>query len=163
LGWRREVPTRKAAAKRPSQSGAVDALRRSGLRLTPQRTLILATVESYKSHFCAEDIYLRVRERFSGISPSTVYRTLDQLEKVKLIVKSDMGAGKEQYHWSEEGRHHHLVCLLCGVSVELESGVVDSFKKSLQDRYGFQSDLSHMAIFGRCAGCQRKGEVEYGT
>ncbi len=157
------MPTRKRPDIFSAQSGATDALRRLGLRLTPQRTMILAIVETQKGHFCADDVYIQARRRYPSISPSTVYRTLDQLEKVKLIVKSDLGAGREEYHWAEESKHHHMVCLDCGAGAELASGVVDSFRQSLLDTYGFQSDLSHMAIFGHCAACQEKKEAQYGT
>lgn len=133
---------------------AGESLRRHGLRLTPQRTMILAAVESQEGHFSAEDVYSQVRARYPGLHISTVYRTLDLLERQGLVTRTDLGEGQVQYHWAEKGHHHHLVCRRCGAICDLDEAVVDAFQQGLAQQYGFKAHLSHLAIFGDCARCQ---------
>ena len=48
----------------------------------------------------------------------------------------------------------HLVCHSCGAIQEIEDlSVGEPLRQSLRERYGFQSDLTHLAIAGRCQGC----------
>ena len=48
----------------------------------------------------------------------------------------------------------HLVCHSCGAIQEIEDlSVGEPLRQTLHDRYGFQSDLTHLAIAGRCRNC----------
>ncbi|MBI4297506.1 MAG: transcriptional repressor [Chloroflexi bacterium] len=143
------------------QERTAQALKRCGFRITPQRMLVLAAMERQEGHFGAEDIYAEVSAQHPYISLSTIYRTIDLLERARLIVRFD-GSDREEYHWAEKGHHHHLICQGCGAVQELEAGVADSFKEQLRQSYGFSPELSHMVIFGRCANClrQKKGGLQ---
>src|SRR5688500_5863973 len=60
----------------------IDAIRRMqarGLRVTPQRLLVLDAVCDGKGHTALNEILLRVKEYDASIDPSTVYRTLNLL------------------------------------------------------------------------------------
>ena len=60
----------------------IGSLRKKGLKITPQRLAIFKTLKDDKSHPCAEEIYLKVREDYPTISLATVYQTLDTLENI---------------------------------------------------------------------------------
>ena len=53
-------------------------LRGSGLRLTPQRELILRAVEEL-GHATPDEVLAHVRAKASSVNASTVYRTLEVL------------------------------------------------------------------------------------
>ena len=131
----------------------VDALHRRGLRLTPQRRLVFSVLESGEGHLSAEEIYSRVRAKYSRINISTVYRTLELLKELGLITVTDLGEGKLRYHYQEKGHHHHLICEKCGRVTELSESLFQPLKRELEGRYRFKADLSHLAIFGRCQKC----------
>jgi Fur family ferric uptake transcriptional regulator len=59
-------------------------LRDKGLRLTPQRELVLSAVRSL-GHATPEEVAERVRQTHPGINLSTVYRNLETLENVGLV------------------------------------------------------------------------------
>ena len=84
-------------------------LREKGLRLTPQRELVLSAVREL-GHSTPEEIAEKVRQSHPGINLSTVYRNLETLENVGLVVHTHLGHGGATYHAAEELTHLHLVC-----------------------------------------------------
>ena len=59
-------------------------LREKGLRLTPQRELVLSAVREL-GHATPEEVAEKVRKTHPGINLSTVYRNLETLENVGLV------------------------------------------------------------------------------
>lgn len=140
--------------KGESMAEVSESLRERGFRLTPQRLLIVEAIQASEDHVSAEEIYEEVRSRYPTVNISTVYRTLEFLKGLGLVTETDLGEGRLRYHLAEKGHHHHLVCQKCGLLLELEESVVLSLRDTLLRNYGFSADFSHLAIFGRCQGCQ---------
>jgi len=130
------------------------ALQELGYRLTPQRLMVIEIITESTDHISAEDIYGRVRARYPHINISTIYRTLELLKQLGLVTVTDMGDGCITYHYTDKGHHHHLICHRCGAKLELDESLFVSLKKALIKEYGFQADLRHLAIFGRCKACR---------
>ena len=147
------MPSKKATRKAVRHREASEALREMGYRLTPQRLMILEAVQLGDDHISADEIYARVHERYPHVNISTVYRTLELLKHLGLVVETDLGEGRVKYHYSEKGHHHHLVCQNCGAVLELEESVLRPLKNTLLRKYGFRADLGHFAIFGHCLRC----------
>ena len=128
-------------------------LNRQGYRMTPQRMMILAAIEKSDDHISAEEIYSQVAARYPNVNISTVYRTLDLLERLGLVTNTDLGEGRVRYHPVEKGHHHHLVCRDCGATIDLEESLLTPLKDALLREHGFIADLKHLAILGRCVNC----------
>ena len=127
-------------------------LKEKGFKLTPQRRLILDIIHQADAHVTADDIVNTVRERMPGINKSTTYRTLELLENLGCVVKSEMN-NKTIYHHAEEGHHHHLVCGHCGKTIVCDEGLFSSLEQELKDRYGFHVNLHHVVTTGLCREC----------
>ena len=82
-------------------------LHQKGLRLTPQRELVLQAVRAL-DHATPEEIAEKVRETHPGINLSTVYRNLETLENVGLVQHAHVGHGGVRYHAAIEQLHAHL-------------------------------------------------------
>ncbi len=132
-------------------------LKSKGLKLTPQRRLILDIIHDTHSHLTAEKILDYVQSRAPGVNKSTVYRTLELLEELGCVFKSEID-NKFIYHHAEEGHHHHLVCRSCGRSIECNEDLFQPIDSTIHDKYGFKADLRHMVISGLCRNCQTKTE-----
>ena len=132
---------------------SIQTLRDSGRRLTPQRVLILSSLRHADGHMTASEILDRVRESYPYIDSSTVYRTLSVLKKLRLISETDVGAGEMIYEWLRQDRHHHLICRDCGNLTKLDHAYMASLGAEILDDYGFEADVDHIAVFGRCANC----------
>jgi len=129
-------------------------LSEQGYRLTPQRMLVLAAIENSEHHISAEEIYAQVVDKYPHVNISTVYRTLELLNRLGLVTETDLGGGRVRYHPADKGHHHHLVCQECGKIIDLDESVLSSLKDVLFREYKFSADLRHLAIFGHCADCR---------
>src|SRR5919202_5906570 len=96
------------------------ALRERGLRMTPQRQLILDAVDSMHGHISVEQIHQRVICQFPDVHVSTVYRTLEVLEEIGVVRHTHFHDGVAQYQRTDEAPHHHLVCSICHTDIELD-------------------------------------------
>src|SRR3954451_17278890 len=88
-------------------------LRARGFRLTPQRELVLQAVVSL-GHATPDEIAEEVRRTASGVNISTVYRTLELLEELGLVVHPHLGHGAPTSHAADHADHLHNVCRVCG-------------------------------------------------
>jgi len=93
--------------------------------------------------------------KYSHVNISTIYRTLELLNRLGLVTETDLGGGRVRYHPAGKGHHHHLVCQECGKVIDLDETVLYPLKKVLLQEYKFSADLRHLAIFGRCADCSK--------
>ena len=130
-------------------------LHEKGLRLTPQRELVLSAVREL-GHATPEEVAEKVRQTHPGINLSTVYRNLETLENVGFVQHAHLGHGGVRYHASNEDIHAHLNCEKCGTIIEVPIDVAAAFTQELLDGYGFHTDLTHLAIAGRCESCFTK-------
>src|SRR3954454_17254666 len=96
-----------------------DALRAAGMRWTPQRRVILDALFQSSGHVTAPELVERVQARDPEGPPSTVYRTLDMLERLGYVAHSHGRDGREEYHVLPEEEHAHLVCDHCGGTWEV--------------------------------------------
>jgi Fur family ferric uptake transcriptional regulator len=130
------------------------ALRQRGLRMTPQRQLILDAVVSMRGHVSVEQVYQTVIRQFPDVNITTVYRTLEVLEDLGVVRHTHFHDGVAQYERTDEPPHHHMVCTRCGADFELDLHLLEPLGKELRKQYGFQADLTHTAIVGLCRTCQ---------
>ena len=135
--------------------GCFETLKEKGYKLTPQRALVLETLHDSDGHITAEEIYDYVRAKCPGINKSTVYRTLELLKKLNLVVETNLGGDRLCYHHAEKGHHHHLICQRCGRVFDVEEEVLAPLEELLISKYGFLPNIKHLAIFGHCLDCQK--------
>ena len=132
-------------------------LREKGYRLTPQRELVLHAVDAL-GHATPEDVLAKVREQSAAINISTVYRSLELLEELGLVRHTHITDRTPTYHSKVTPDHVHLVCRGCGAVLEAAPSEFDSLLADLVSTHGFEADLGHLTVFGRCADCGREAE-----
>jgi Fur family ferric uptake transcriptional regulator len=128
-------------------------LRERGLRLTPQRQLILDAVHEL-GHATPEQVHHHVRERAAGVNITTVYRTLELLEELGLVNHTHLSHGSPTYHTAGANQHVHLVCRACGSIGEVDPAVMRPVTDRLRDEQGFRVDVGHVSLFGICGSCE---------
>ncbi|OGN99196.1 MAG: transcriptional repressor [Chloroflexi bacterium RBG_13_51_52] len=131
----------------------VKTLKEKGLKLTPQRMLIVDIIHEARGHLTAEEIIRHVQAKMPGVNKSTIYRTLDLLENYGCVYKSETGEGFI-YHHSEEGHHHHLVCSKCGRTIKCDEDLFTPLKDLLEEKYNFNADFKHIVMSGLCEKCR---------
>ena len=128
------------------------ALRAEGKRITqPKRAVVRVLVEA-SDHLTADMITTAVQGFVDDISPSTVYRILEELEEFGLVEHTHAGHLAASYHLA--GRDHgHVTCEQCNVTYEVPNELFDRFSRELRLATGFQLDRHHVALSGLCEEC----------
>ena len=127
--------------------------RARGLRWTPQRRLLVSVLSDADGHVTGAELVERCRALDASFIPSTVYRTLDVFEEMGLIRHAHGADGREEYHVLPATDHGHLHCTGCGRSWELSPDDVRVLTGRLRRSRGFDVDLSHVSVSGRCLDC----------
>ncbi|MCW2856665.1 MAG: transcriptional repressor [Marmoricola sp.] len=128
-----------------------ERLRASGHRLTPQRELVLAAVETL-GHATPDEVYAEVRRHSEAINLSTVYRTLELLDELGLIRHAHLTDRAPTYH-SAGHEHSHLVCRGCHRTISVGRASMEGALGPLAAEHGFVPDYGHLSVFGLCASC----------
>lgn len=133
-------------------------LRQRGYRITQQRKWVLEILQTSSEHLTAEDIHCLALTHDPHLNLATVYRTLELLDELGLVSRVDLGDGQTTYASTAHGAHIHLVCRHCGRVMEASHQLIEELEDQLQQRYHFDADLSHFAIFGLCRRCRDQSE-----
>ena len=129
------------------------ALRRRGLRATPQRRAVLDAVDAL-GHATAEQIAAHVRgSTAEDVSLATVYRTLELLEGLGLVTHAHLDHGAPTYHSTRRREHLHLVCRECGRVEEADASHGHELARAVEQDRGFVTDVRHLALHGTCRQC----------
>ena len=147
-------PTSTAPA--PTSTAVREHLRRAGMRWTPQRRLILEVIEATDGHVTGSELVDRCRSLDPETTPSTVYRTLRVLEEIGVVQHAHGRDGREEFHVRPGEAHGHLHCSSCGQSWEISPAEAVRTVRAFRERLGFEIDLSHLSVGGRCAACRAK-------
>jgi Fe2+ or Zn2+ uptake regulation protein len=140
----------------------LDRLRQSGGRVTTSRRILLGCLFEKGPHRTAEELAAEVQNVAPDVHLSTIYRNLDELERLGVIVHAHLGHGPATYHLATE-THGHLVCEMCGGEMEAPEGFFRDLTAAAQREYGFVIDPRHFAVLGRCAACVRAVEDDVAT
>ena len=125
-----------------------------GLRLTPQRDVLLRVLSETMGHPTADDLVQKVREVLPSVSHATVYRNVQELVRAGLVGTLERAGGAVQFEVNPED-HHHFVCRGCGQVWDVylaDVGIrLDRRRSHLK---GFQIDRREVQLHGLCARCR---------
>ncbi|HET7646434.1 MAG TPA: Fur family transcriptional regulator [Candidatus Limnocylindria bacterium] len=134
-------------------SGIEQRLRDRGLRWTAQRRNVIEVLADLDGHVTGAELVERCRALDPATIPSTVYRTLDVLEDLGLVRHGHGADGREEYHVLPAPDHGHLHCTECGATWEIDAARADTVRDALRAGEGFEIDIGHVTLVGRCRGC----------
>jgi Fur family ferric uptake transcriptional regulator len=124
-----------------------------GGRPTRQRRAVNTALQTFEDFRSAQDIHDLLRRNGDNVGLSTVYRTLQALADRGEVDMLRTEEGEALYRRCSATHHHHLVCRVCGRTVEVEGPTVESWADSMAQRHGF-TDVSHtLEVFGTCPDC----------
>tara|TARA_B100001173_G_scaffold225132_1_gene195264 strand:+ start:258 stop:650 length:393 start_codon:yes stop_codon:yes gene_type:complete len=84
-----------------------EILRSKSLKLTKQRLLVASYLfDGHNKHVTAEDLFIKLNKSKSRISLATVYNTLHEFYKNKLINKLSVNSEKIYFDTNMSSHHH---------------------------------------------------------
>jgi Fur family ferric uptake transcriptional regulator len=104
------------------------------------------------AHLTAEELATIVQGRSPDVHLSTIYRNLEELERLGVVVHTHLGHGPLTYQLATHA-HAHFICKECGKRIEAGDDLFQDLERRARRDLGFAIDPHHVAIFGRCADC----------
>jgi len=130
-------------------------LRRSGIKLTPQRLEIFHEVAKTVDHPDAETIFQGVRPRVPSVSLDTVYRTLWLLLDLRLV--HTLGPPRERMRFDANlNPHHHFICMKCGMTRDFYSPEFDQLDIPNEVHRLGTVKLAQVEVKGVCLRCAKQ-------
>ena len=131
----------------------LSSVRGAAKRVTIAKRTVAEVLVNARGHLTVDEVTIAVQDRRPDVSPSTVYRILEEFEELKVVVHTHLSQSAAVYHLSG-AVHGHLTCEQCNATVQIPAAHFDALSKDLQQSYGFMLDRHHVAISGTCAHCQ---------
>jgi Fe2+ or Zn2+ uptake regulation protein len=132
----------------------IAALRERGQRVTLPRLLVHRHVRGAARHVAPEDVHASLAREHPGLSPATIYATLDLLDELGFVQRVNNPRGGVRYD-SRVEPHHHMICRACGRIDDLEAAVDISAAERAAGAAGFVVEHGQLAFNGLCADCAR--------
>src|SRR3954466_9590543 len=129
------------------------ALRAGGHRLTSQRLVLHRVLSELGRHASAEEIARASTERLPGLSPPTVYATLELFEDLGLVRRVDAGGPAALFDPRTEP-HAHFACRACGAVLDLDAPVDAGAAEAAARAAGADPAAVEVVVRGRCAACR---------
>lgn len=140
------------------QEHFIKLLRASGRRLTPQRLVVLNALHDLPGYSTAEHIYELASQVDPEVDRSTVYRTLELLQSLDMVLSLDRDGDVRHFALhAGQAEHFHLVCSRCGAVTDADLALLAPLLKQLQSRHGFAVDQGQLTLSGFCRECAQVG------
>ena len=142
-------------------------MRGHGSRWTTPRNAVVDLLSKTNRHMSAKDIYNTLVKIYPGIGLTTIYRTLDLLEKMKLLKKVSLSTGEKKYELissKDDTHHHHLICTGCGKIIDYsdfvdeELRLIKKTEETLSKKHNFVIKDHNIEFYGICQQCRQGGE-----
>lgn len=119
-----------------------------GLRMTGQRRIIARVLSNADDHPDVEEVCRRANKIESGISLSTVYRTLRLFAEKGILERHDFGAGRGRYEQASRDHHDHLIDVESGRVIEFRSEEIEKLQVRIARELGFELVGHKLELYG---------------
>jgi len=150
---RSSTPSAAASGNVDSVENVLALLRERGGRVTSSRVLLLHALFDSRAHRTAEELGAEVQAVAPDVHISTIYRNLDDLERLGVVVHAHLGHGPATYHLAASA-HGHFVCEECGAMVEAPDEIFVGLSRAAKSEFDFDINPHHFAMLGRCKDCR---------
>ena len=122
-------------------------------RNTWQKTAVLEQLSNTAEFVSAQELHQQISRSGKKLGLTTVYRALTEMVEQGLADSLSISDGEMRYRICTPEHHHHLICRVCGKTVEFDLPGFEELALEVAKANGF-TELSHeIELFGVCAGC----------
>ena len=130
----------------------VKILKENNLKITPQRLIVLKYLGEHPTHPTTDKIYKDLKTNNPSLSKTTVYNSLETLEKYGVIQSITISGSERRYDF-KHGMHHHFLCKNCGRIIDIDIEC-PNLGKMLE--CGHKVEEVHGYFKGICKNCMKK-------
>lgn len=121
------------------------------------RRAVLELLAEQRCALTAVEIEQALRERRRVVSRASVYRILEELERLHLVARVETGQAMVRYERARadsEEHHHHLVCDSCGVVMPFSDPGLERAIAKVSERVPLAVVSEHeIVLHGACREC----------
>jgi Fur family ferric uptake transcriptional regulator len=130
----------------------------AGHRRGGARRALLELLDGQECALTAQEIEDALRARGKSrrvVSRASVYRILDELERLRLVQRVETGQAMVRYErvCEHDEHHHHLVCDECGVVMPFSDPGLERAIKTLSERVPLAVSEHEIVLHGACRDC----------
>ena len=122
-------------------------------RATWQKSAVRKALEHAQGFASAQELYQNILESGLKVGLTTVYRAITELAEANEVDVLTGEDGQSKYRLCSTSHHHHLICRVCGKTVEFDLAGFEAAAATLAREHGF-GELTHsIELFGICKNC----------
>ncbi|MEH7462835.1 peroxide-responsive transcriptional repressor PerR [Bacillus thuringiensis] len=133
---------------------ALEMLKNTGVRITPQRHAILEYLVESMMHPTADEIYKALEGKFPNMSVATVYNNLRVFKEVGLVKELTYGDSSSRFDYVTS-QHYHVICEKCGKIVDFSYAGLEEIENEAAKATGFVINSHRLEIYGVCQDCNK--------
>lgn len=139
----------------PAIDRAYALFRKTGLKITRPRQVLIDAIGHVAAPFSAEDLF-----QATGLDLVTVYRTLATLSDLGVLAKVDLGDSVLRYEIKDPtgSHHHHVICNSCRKVEPLDLCQVEGLESRLGE-LGYTGLTHRLEFFGLCPDCSAQAQL----
>lgn len=134
---------------------ALEQLKMTGVRITPQRHAILNYLIESMSHPTADEIYRALEPNFPSMSVATVYNNLKMFIEAGMVRELTYGDDSSRFD-ANVTEHFHVICEKCGKIEDFFYGSLEQVEHEAEQSTGFEVRSLRMELYGVCQTCKEK-------
>ena len=148
-------PVEQASDQKRWTDRALDKLADAGYRRGGARRELLELLSAQRCALSALEIEDTLAQGSRRVSRASVYRILEELEKIGVVQRVEIGEGISRFEPVRHGRghHHHLVCDQCGRLEPFSDEGLERAIKRLSHRVPLEVSEHEVVLHGACAEC----------
>jgi Fur family ferric uptake transcriptional regulator len=130
-------------------------LAENGRRSGQARFALVELLDSQACALSALEIEDSLRAGGRPVARASIYRILDELERLDLVQKVQVGHDMARYEpiRTGAGHHHHLVCDRCGTVTPFTDEPLEDAIRKLSRRVPMQVAEHEIVLHGACRAC----------
>ena len=121
-------------------------------RFSKQRQIIYDMIVNNPVHPTADYIYNSLKEEYPELSLGTVYRNLNVLTEMGLILKITSEANSEHYD-GNTSNHYHLMCESCHHIYDVMIPYLENIEEEAQKDCAHKINSHSLVFSGVCKNC----------
>jgi len=107
----------------------LSTVRGGAKRVTVAKRTVAEVLVGASGHLTVDEVTVAVQDRRPDVSPSTVYRILEEFEELKIVVHTHLGQSAAVYHLSG-AVHGHLTCEVCNYTMQIPAAHLTSWART---------------------------------
>lgn len=135
---------------------AIEGLKESNVRITPQRYAILEFLIEHRSHPTADEIFRALESRFPNMSVATIYNNLRKFVEIGIVQEMSYGDAASRFDFGVQ-KHYHAICTDCGKIEDFFYPGLEDVEMASSELTGYQISEHLLEVYGVCPNCQKKG------